>query len=96
MEEVFISLPCFLSKQISELLRIGDDLRTEHFGQVKDSRPSGRVFRLFLEIRLVEFINKEIPLWIFPQVIAISFRVVDSPCDQLFPLTGQLDRKSVV
>lgn len=89
MEEVFISLPCFLSEQISELLCIGDVLRTEHFGQVKDSRASGWVFRLFLEIRLVEFINKEIPLWIFSQVIAISFRIVDSPCDQLFPLIGQ-------
>ena len=62
VEGVLISLPCFLSEQISELLCIGDILPTEHFGQVKDSRASGRVFRLFLEIRLVEFINKEIPL----------------------------------
>ena len=42
-----ISLPCFLSEQISELLCIGDVLRTEHFGQVKDPRPSGRYFVFF-------------------------------------------------
>ena len=45
VEGVLISLPCFLSEQISELLCIGDVLRTEHFSQVKD--PLGGYFDFF-------------------------------------------------
>ena len=85
-----ISFPRFLPEQSGERWSSGDVLRAEHFGQIKDPRASRRISRLFLEVRLIERIDKEIPLRFFPQVVSILLRILDGQCNLRLSLIGQI------